>query len=429
MLLGLQDVGDFEYLQIRTVLARVSSAEQLHEIEVNSPQIKGEDAELWKAFIARDIPDWKRKNYVPKNPEKWYEVYMKYKKEQSREIEADKEKLKEAMMGLKKDKESHVSQKIDPRFAPRLPRDSKMKAIDGVPISGRRKGFAKVAPSALTWSAGSKTKMTTGAGVLSRARREAKELSARNKLIKPTNTLVAQKVVRAPKGMVNEYRKAEQPIIRIMAPKRKPNSDSISSSSLEERERRLRALTMPNRDEPGMGRVTVVDSDSDDKNDYSDDGIFDERLSAPLPTLGRNQATQISKSRSFPFQTPSRVQSRPISGSQPAPPSLPKHESKPSDIISSLISKAGPKHTTPFPASSSQSQSNSPSRARETESTSVRRSGSPIRPVRSILNPSPTRKPSPMRTASPIPGQPRPMAPKRKVEVDIFNRGSRKVRR
>ena len=83
----LTDVGDFEFWKIRDVLARVTSPEQLHEIEIASPQIQGEDEELWRALIARDIPDWRKKNYVPKDPRKWFQVYKKYKKEQQREIE------------------------------------------------------------------------------------------------------------------------------------------------------------------------------------------------------------------------------------------------------------------------------------------------------------------------------------------------------
>ncbi|RAL61645.1 hypothetical protein DID88_002714 [Monilinia fructigena] len=52
----LTDIGDLEYVQARDILKAVKKPEQLHQIETNSPQIKGEDAELWQAFIAESFP-------------------------------------------------------------------------------------------------------------------------------------------------------------------------------------------------------------------------------------------------------------------------------------------------------------------------------------------------------------------------------------
>lgn len=181
-MLALVDVGDFEYWKLRSILQRVDSAEQLHQIEVNSPQIQGEDAELWKALIARDIPNWREKNYVPKNPRKWYEVYCKYKKEHRKEIERDEEILRNTMLGIKKEKETHVSKVVDLRTLPKVPRDPRMLANNGGVPLGKSRGFGKETPSTLTWNAGSKTKMTDGKSVLTRARREAKEISQRSKL-------------------------------------------------------------------------------------------------------------------------------------------------------------------------------------------------------------------------------------------------------
>jgi len=164
----LTDVGSFEYWKIRTVLQRIDSPEQLHQIELRSPQIRGEDAELWRAFIARDIPNWQTKNYSPKNPFKWYEVYVKYKKEQRKEIERDEEILRNSMMGLKRERETHVSKVVDLRALPKVPKDPRMLANNGgVPI-GKFKGFKKEGANALIWTSGSKTKLTDGKSVLTR---------------------------------------------------------------------------------------------------------------------------------------------------------------------------------------------------------------------------------------------------------------------
>jgi elongin-A len=338
--LDLTDVGDFEYWKISEVLARVSDPEQLHQIEEASPQIKGEDAELWRLLIARDVPDWRRKNYAPKNPTKWYQVYKKYMREQKQEIEADKQKLKEAMLGLKKEKENNVSKVVDARHLPKLPRDPRMKANAGVLLGGRKKGFASTGSSVLAFTGGSKTKMTTGASVLMRARREAKEVSARNRLITPTHNLhgPTSQVRKAPQAMVDEYRRAAEPALKIYTPRKRPadfasggvsnQHGTISKSSLEERERRLRALKMGSSEKADSGPKPTLVGDSDSDND---DDIFGEEPPMPVkrpqarpnfpshrpaPTIRRVPITDhLSKSEVSPHNSPSTSGNRNTIGS------------------------------------------------------------------------------------------------------------------
>ncbi|KAK0108809.1 hypothetical protein ONS96_002651 [Cadophora gregata f. sp. sojae] len=389
---SLIDVGSFEYWQIKTVLQRVESPEQLHQIELNSPQLLGEDAELWQSFISRHIPNWRTKNYKPKNPKKWYEVYCKYKKEQQEEIARDEEILRASMMGLKAARETNVSKIVDLKMLPKLPRDPRMIANNGgVPI---KKGFRKEAPATLNWTSGSKTKMTDGKSVLTRARREAKEISQMGRLAKPTHRLSGAlgQVRKAPEGMVKEYKTASQPAIKILSRKKQPQtlasfSGGVTGPSLEERERRLRAAMAggsgSKRDASGDVKHTYVGSSDDDLDDFIEndeeiDDLFDE---APKPKSRPVSSSTASR------PPPSRpVTSRPSqqSSSPPAPSSRPKP--KPSDVISSLISKPRPGGASSPP----------PSRGRAS---------------------------SPPKTGT---GQ-RPMAPKRK-EVDIFNRGPKKRR-
>ncbi|KAH7400354.1 putative Elongin-A, partial [Cadophora sp. MPI-SDFR-AT-0126] len=287
---SLIDVGSFEYWQIRTVLQRVESPEQLHQIELNSPQLLGEDAELWQSFISRHIPNWRTKNYRPKNPKKWYEVYCKYKKEQQEEIARDEEILRNSMMGLKAARETNVSKIVDLKMLPKLPKDPRMIANNGgVPI---KKGFKKETPSTLNWTSGSKTKMTDGKSVLVRARREAKEISQMGKLAKPTHRLSGPlgQVRKAPEGMVKEYKTAAQPAIKILS-KRKPHpassnfSGGITGPSLEEREKRLKAAMAggagSKRDASNDVKHTYVGSSDDDLQDFIEDDedlddLFDE---------------------------------------------------------------------------------------------------------------------------------------------------------
>lgn len=398
---GLTDVGDFEYWKIRPVLSRITSPEQLHQIELASPQIRGEDAELWKSFIARDIPDWKRKNYVPKNPLKWYEVYMRYRKEQREEIERDKERLMQAMAGIMKEKETHVSKVVDAKHLPKLPRDPRMLSNDGgVPISGRKKAFSKPGSSTLNFSAGSKSRIKDPASVLIRARREAKEISSRNKLGMPTHNLKAtsSRVLRAPAAMVDDHRRAAASQLRIFTPRKKSDSiknapASVNGLSLEERERRLKALKLPSCDTG----VTFVGSDSD--NDEPDDHFGDRTA-----TSGSSSINKPHSRKGMPQSTSPRgsQDSQPFSKSKEG---LAKAspEAKPSDVISSIISKPRLKPTYQGHSSSQPKTSPLPS---NTSATGVYTT-------------------SPMKSTT----LKSPLTTKRKPEVDIFNRSEAAAKR
>ncbi|RDW77980.1 RNA polymerase II transcription factor SIII subunit A [Coleophoma crateriformis] len=307
---SLTDVGDFEYQTIRPVLKCVPSAEQLYKIEQNSPQIQGEDAELWQAFIARDIPNWRTKNYKPKKPRNWYQIYFKYKKEQQQEIARDEEILRQSMLGLKRERETHVSKVVDLKSLPKIPRDPRMIANNGgVPLKGKT-GFKKAPPSALTWTAGSKTKLTDGKSVLTRARREAKEMTQRGKLATPTGQLNIRhgQVKQAPAAMVTEYRTAAQPPLKILSRKHGVGGikGGIRGPSLEEREARLRAAmaggssTRQTYKDP---KATYVGS-SDDEDDSGLEDLFD---SKPKQQNRSASSRRLSSPPSIPLSSSSRL--------------------------------------------------------------------------------------------------------------------------
>ncbi|KAG0650725.1 hypothetical protein D0Z07_2311 [Hyphodiscus hymeniophilus] len=354
---SLVDVGDFEYWKIESILKRVDSPQQLHEIETRSPQIKGEDSEIWLSFIRRDIPNWKDKNYVPKNPTKWYEVYCRYKKELAKELEKDQEELKARMAELNKKKSTHVSKIVDLRKLPKVPRDPRMMANNGgVPI-GRNKenGVIKHGASSLTWTTGSKTKMTDGKSVMTRARREAKEISQRGRLARPTHQLGGRvgQVRQAPAGMVNEYRRDRLPAlapVKILSKKRDVSDQvggSIGGPSLEERERRLRALTMTRGQAFGAAEPTLVSSEDDDDDDLED--LFDEKpkqIRGPSTNSSKSMLSPPSSSPSTKSQPRQLLKSTPLSSSASPAPRI-----KPSDVISAMISipKSKPAARTSMP--------------------------------------------------------------------------------
>jgi elongin-A len=354
----------------------------------------GEDTDLWRAFIARDIPNWASKNWIPKNPLKWYEVYCKYKKWQRKEIERDEEILRNTMLGIKKEQATKVSRVVDLRTLPKVPRDPRMLANNGGVPLGKRAGPAKLPPNSLTFNGGSKTKMKDGKSVLTRARREAREISARSKLATPTSQLVGNKrqIVKAPAGMVNEYRKAADPGLRILSRKKSTVGQfngGVSGPSLEEREKRLRAAmgggsSRGNASGSAPGTETFVgtsDEDSLDEEDEEGDDLFDDEPKRP------SQAARPAQSYA------ARPSSRPLPGpstSRPPPEDMGRPRPDPFSSPPTLGA-----YDTSKPSSSRPQLASSP-------------------PPRS-------------NTSSPAPGM-KPMMPRKRPPVDVFNRGAKKPR-
>lgn len=286
----------------------------------------GEDAELWKAFIARDIPKWEEKICVPANPTKWYKVYRTLKTERDEQIARDRESLRQSMNAVKQHKEAHVSKFVDIRKMPKIPRDYGMRAHNnGAPLNKGK--LQNAPPSTLTWGGGSRTKMTDGKSVLTKARREAKEMSQRNKLNLPTNMLSGDlgQVKRAPAGMTQSYKIASQPTAKILM-RRGSSARNLHGiiaparrgPSLEDREQRLRDAMSSKKQgsntfkesstEPEPPRVMTFDSDSDD--------LFDEPKEPK----------------------PARKIMKPGASSSSSPP--PKTSFEPSDVISSMAHKS-----------------------------------------------------------------------------------------
>lgn len=68
-------MGDIEYRVVAPVLKKITSPLQLRNLEARSPQLAGDDAELWKKFIARDFGTDSVDKWVPKNPKNWSRIY------------------------------------------------------------------------------------------------------------------------------------------------------------------------------------------------------------------------------------------------------------------------------------------------------------------------------------------------------------------
>ena len=107
-LLGITDVSDIPYEILRPVLRKITNPAHLHAIELNSPQIADEDAELWRAFIARDIPNHEEKLKAlgePRNQRSWWKVHRKLVREEAARREAQEQELERVMGGMREKRE------------------------------------------------------------------------------------------------------------------------------------------------------------------------------------------------------------------------------------------------------------------------------------------------------------------------------------
>ncbi|KAK4556096.1 hypothetical protein LTR86_006792 [Recurvomyces mirabilis] len=102
---NIYDIADMRYDLIKPALKKIKNPQQLREIEVNSPAIADQTEELWRAFIARDIPGWKEKIFEPVNPRSWWKVHAKLMRAEKRIQEQQEKALELALGGLKQERE------------------------------------------------------------------------------------------------------------------------------------------------------------------------------------------------------------------------------------------------------------------------------------------------------------------------------------
>lgn len=201
---ALQDIGDMQWELVEPILRKVTNPYQLHDIEKVSPHILDHSAPLWKAFIARDVPEWEKKIMEPKNPRSWWKVYRKLMRDEQKEKDASEQALMAAMKGLDQKKEANklnFVNKIIPE--PATPRPQ---FVDGVPrklIGNIRKPMLKNAK--------------TGREVMDALRKQAVNATRqRNFTVNPTAQRAQpfvrsakSQITKAPENMVRDYRKPQ----------------------------------------------------------------------------------------------------------------------------------------------------------------------------------------------------------------------------
>ncbi|KAI9654361.1 MAG: hypothetical protein M1821_006677 [Bathelium mastoideum] len=243
----LEDVGDISYNLIRPVLLKIENPTQLRRIETASPQLLGQDGELWLNFIKSDISRWQTRQLKPSDPTKWYELYTKLQQDVAAELQESEKKLQAALNKHQSKKEesrsTFIAKPLDPR---------------------RTTGLGSSRPWGVTDAAKPKLspleKLVKGPSRKgSAANKEGKRPAGnRNILATPTHLLNNRqsRVMQVPKAMVTPTPKkpSSRPLVRaspdrnamkIFAP-RVPSKfgidRAVEQEKAKERERRLKAI-------------------------------------------------------------------------------------------------------------------------------------------------------------------------------------------
>ncbi|KKY32943.1 putative rna polymerase ii transcription factor siii subunit a [Diaporthe ampelina] len=222
-------VSTLPYWKVRDILKQVKTATQLAVIEEYSPQIVGEDAELWEAFCKRDfrVP-MKREPYLPENSRSWRQVYEHYAEEERKKEALALEQLGATYAGLNKMKMANKTAIGDPRQLPKAPSSGGF---------GRSRGKGPGPGSAtLTFGGGART-----SNAVQKAKKEAQEAAARKRLSVPKTmrpTAHLAKVTKAPESMKAEFRiKAQPKFISPSAPTvaKRPREEDEERGQMEAR--------------------------------------------------------------------------------------------------------------------------------------------------------------------------------------------------
>ncbi|KAI1109020.1 hypothetical protein F5Y14DRAFT_433903 [Nemania sp. NC0429] len=385
----IKDVGDLPYGKVRSILLKVDNPGQLRQIEINSPHLDAETSECWKRLIARDFPVLSARNgFIPSNPKSWHKIYAKYQHLDREAKRVAEEKLKNAFKEIKKEKDESVSQVInyDSRKLPRLPRDVKPQV--GTRPKGWRHGHDQ---SELRFTGGSRTKTNTPKGLLKRAFREAKEISARNRLNMPISAVHVRpgQITRAPEGMVQEKVISARPLAGIRPPTRLPES-TAHKNKMEDREARLQKAKAMNSQKGGS---YISDDDLDDLDIESDGGPVGLEIDDLEALSDPQESSRAKPSKPGPSAARGSVFSRKMGSSSAAP---------------------------------------STSTKVRTETQTSRRPPAPQKKLAttSASSPEPTSPKSALPSASPPPpGSAPALSRKRKAPVDIFMKPKPKVQR
>lgn len=267
---NITDIGDAEYSLVRPVLLRLQNPKQLYQLEQNCPQIVGVDAEIWREFCRRDVPNYDKDPQEPSNPKNWFKCYQKLFKAGQQEIDADAALLKATMDGIKDKQAQNKAQQVElrgvkvpsglkkniPTIA--LPKASSVYRGMGHAREYNREPIEKGPPKVVSTMAKIRRETAAQSHFTAATKLQRGTIPPREMRLKATPT--KSTIVKAPRQLVEQHQKARisepidpsvQPSAAFNPKKRRIEhveaETSPESLQQEAREKRLRSLTNPSR--------------------------------------------------------------------------------------------------------------------------------------------------------------------------------------
>ncbi|KAL2165213.1 hypothetical protein VTH06DRAFT_509 [Thermothelomyces fergusii] len=245
----IQSLGNLPPQFTGPILRHVRTAEQLHQLELNSDDIYDQTAAHWMRIIKDRFPELaSQHNFVPQNRKSWHKVYDKYEKLHEEQIAAATEKLKHSLAAQTQQQLARKSTIISSKESVGLPRP---KAKPGYSFVPKKRDFFSKTRTQLRMEAG---------------RFKTSPLTAR-----------ASQIKKAPAALIEHARIQSQPSLvppppplRLRAPSRPAAVSSGGIASREEKEARLLRIKNADKTQPQAGGNVVAFSDDEDDDLFGD---------------------------------------------------------------------------------------------------------------------------------------------------------------
>ncbi|KAL2180332.1 RNA polymerase II transcription factor SIII subunit A-domain-containing protein [Thermothelomyces heterothallicus CBS 202.75] len=286
----IQSLGNLPPQYTGPILRHVKTAEQLHQLELNSDDIYDQTAAHWMRIIKDKFPELASEhNFVPQNRKSWHKVYDKYEKLQEEQIAAATEKLKQGLAAQTQQQQSRKSTIISSKESMGLRRP---KAKPGYSLVPKKQDFFSKTRTQLRMEAG---------------RFRTSPLASRTSQIK-----------KAPAAMIEEARIKSQPSLvpppppplRLGPPSKPTAVGSGVITSREEKEARLVQIKNAGRTKPEAGENVLRFSDDEDDEDTrlnEDDDLFGDFADPEFDDVSNGSQSQkaVASSASSPSRTAS----------------------------------------------------------------------------------------------------------------------------
>lgn len=237
----------------------------------------GDDEEIWQKIIRKSFPDWEDKNYIPEDEESldWYRVFLRYQKDKDQELEAAKAALKESYRAAMRGRAENVSHKVEAKYMPKPPKDPKLLANAGIPLSRRNYDGSHKRFKPVGFIGQAATGIKRQRNVVELARKEAAAQVAMRKQAKQFMPESTSQIRKAPASLVQQHETEDRQ--KRLAPPPMPDADK--PKKMDPVEARIARIKAAKAEREAEAEGLQMKKEEEDGRDVAD--LFDDSLLAP----------------------------------------------------------------------------------------------------------------------------------------------------